>query len=138
MTNEISKIDAAASVQARSSLNSGDMLARLQVVSAMNNADSLNDHMDEVLRICDYIIMPGVRKGRGNNPDVECQNTYLVDVDKNVYFTQSDGVAKTLEQYLLFCPDLGKETMPNGYLPLMCVSRELSNGNTIKTLVIAE
>ena len=139
MANEIIEANAFETDAIKSSFDgTGDTMFRLKAISAMNTAESLNDHMNEIIKVCDYVIMPGVRKGRGNNPDSRCQNTYIFDTDGNAFFTQSDGVANDLQKFIHFCPDLGKQSMPLGYLPLKCVSRPLPNGNTIKNLIIAD
>lgn len=108
---------------------------KMRVANAINSAVSLNDHVGEVLRIVDVITMPGVRKGRNGQADTPCQNTYLIDADGITYFSQSDGVKRSINTTLSIfrkC-DAGK-----GYLPLACKSDALPNGNTIKTLVLVD
>lgn len=106
---------------------------KLSTLAALNNTVSLNDHVGEVLQICNVITEPGIRRGRNGAPDSQCQNTYLVDTDGVSYFTQSDGVAKTLRPIVTLFPDLRKSSA--GYLPIACIETQLSNGNTMKTLV---
>ena len=106
------------------------------VLTAYNAAQSLNDHMDEVLHICDVITMPGIRKGRNGMPDVECQNTYLIDTDGVSYFTQSDGVKRSLNLFVALYPDFGKSS-EKGCIDLKCIEQVLSNGNSIKSLIPA-
>lgn len=104
-------------------------------VNAINNAVSLNNHVGEVLHVVDIITMPGIRKGRNGQDDMPCQNTYLIDADGIAYFSQSDGVKRSINNMMsLFktC-DAGK-----GYLPLACKSDVLPNGNTIKTIVLVD
>ena len=104
-------------------------------VNAINNAVSLNDHVGEVLRIVDVITMPGVRKGRNGQDDKPCQNTYLIDADGIAYFSQSDGVKRTINTTMSIYKkcDAGK-----GYLPLACRSDVLPNGNSIKMIVVVD
>lgn len=108
---------------------------KMRSANAINSAVSLNDHVGEVLRIVDVITMPGVRKGRNGQADTPCQNTYLIDADGITYFSQSDGVKRSVNTTLSIFKkcDAGK-----GYLPLVCKSDVLPNGNTIKTLVLVD
>lgn len=108
---------------------------KMRSANAINSAVSLNDHVGEVLRIVDVITMPGVRKGRNGQADTPCQNTYLIDADGVTYFSQSDGVKRSINTTLSIFKkcDAGK-----GYLPLVCKSDFLPNGNTIKTLVLVD
>jgi hypothetical protein len=108
---------------------------KMRSANAINSAVSLNDHVGEVLRIVDVITMPGIRKGRNGQADTPCQNTYLIDADGTTYFSQSDGVKRSINTTLSIFKkcDVGK-----GYLPLVCKSDVLPNGNTIKTLVVVD
>ena len=111
---------------------------KMKVINATNNSVALKDHMQEVLKINNVITMPGIRKGRNGMPDVECINTYLVDVDGVSYFSQSDGVSRAVRMLVAMWPDMGRESTDDGYLPLKCEETQLANGNTMKTLIIAE
>ena len=106
------------------------------VLKAYNAAESLNNHMDEVLHICDVMTTPGIRKGRNGMPDVECQNTYLIDTNGVSYFTQSDGVKRSLNLFVALYPDFGKSS-EKGCIDLKCIEQELGNGNSLKTLIPA-
>lgn len=106
------------------------------VLKAYNASEPLNNHVGEVLKICDVMTTPGVRKGRNGMPDMECQNTYLIDTDGNAYFSQSDGVARSLNMFVALYPDMGKSS-EKGYIEITCIEQELPNGNTLKTLIPA-
>lgn len=106
------------------------------VLKAYNAAEPLNNHVGEVIKVCDVITMPGVRKGRNGMPDMECQNTYLIDVDGKAYFSQSDGVARSLQMFLALYPDMGKNSA-KGCVELSCIEQPMNNGNTLKTLIPA-
>ena len=106
------------------------------VLKAYNAAEPLNNHVGEALKICDVMTTPGIRKGRQGAPDMPCQNTYLIDVDGVAYFSQSDGVARSLQMFIALYPDMGKSS-EKGYVELSCVSQEMKNGNTLKTLIPA-
>ena len=107
------------------------------VLKAYNSSESLNNHVGEVLKIRDCITAPGIRKGRNGQKDMPCQNTYLIDIEGVSYFTQSDGVARSLQMFAALYPDFGKST-EMGCIELCCVEQNLSNGNTLKTLIPAE
>ena len=79
---------------------------------------------------------PGIRKGRNGMPDVECQNTYLIDVNGNAYFSQSDGVARSLQMFVALYPDFGKSS-EKGCVEIKCIEQPMNNGNTLKTLIPA-
>ena len=108
-----------------------------QVLKSFNASEPLNNHVGECLKICDCITAPGTRKGRNGMPDVPCQNTYLIDVDGVTYFSQSDGVARSLQMFAALYPDFGKSS-EKGYIEISCVEQALNNGNTLKTLIPAE
>lgn len=116
-------------------LNLSTTEGKVATINALNNAMSLKDAKDAVLDICDCITMPGVRKGRNGMPDMECVNTYLIDTEGNAWFTQSDGIARSVKMIAMMFPDFGKNT-PDGCLHVKVDSRELNNGNTIKNLVL--
>ena len=134
-------------------LNTDTFDGKITALNALNNAVSLKDATNP-LKICDCIALPGVRKGRNNTSDTECrialpgvrkgrnntadtecQNTYLIDVDGNAYFTQSDGIARSVRMIYMLFPDFGKSS-DVGYLKVRVVEKKLPNGNTIKSLVV--
>lgn len=106
------------------------------VLKAYNAAEPLNDHVDEELKICDVMTTPGIRKGRNGMPDVPCQNTYLIDINGKAYFSQSDGVARSLQMFVALYPDMGKSGS-DGYVAIKCIEQPMNNGNTLKTLIPA-
>lgn len=110
---------------------------KIKVINAVNNSVPLKDYMDKELHICDCITMPGIRKGRNGMPDTNCTNTHLIDVDGVSYFSQSDGVARAIIMFAALWHDFGKST-ELGCLRMKCVSQDLPNGNTLKTMVICE
>ena len=109
---------------------------KTSVLKAYNAAEPLNNHVDEVLKICDVMTTPGIRKGRNGLPDAPCQNTYLIDVDGNAFFSQSDGVARSLQMFVALYPDMGKLS-EKGYVELKCIEQTMNSGNTLKTLIPA-
>ena len=144
MTNEIVKIDQTQEIQAVSmvegyinTLPIDTAEGKIATINAYNAAVSLKDYVGVVLHICDVITMPGVRKARSlDQMDTQCQNTYLIDTEGKAYFSQSDGVAKSINVIAAMMPDFGKND-ELGYLPLACTETQLANGNTLKQIVIA-
>lgn len=114
-----------------STFNQDDKAGKIQVINAFNDAVSLNDHMGEVIQLANVIQTSGVRKGRNGMPDTECVNTYLVDADGQAYFSQSDGVAKSVNMIVQAFDDLATDP-----LAVACTAQELANGNTIKRITI--
>lgn len=108
---------------------------KLAVLNALNNAVSLTEIKNDAFNVSDCIVLPGVRKGRNGTGDVECFNTYLITTDGPVYFTQSDGVARSIKKILAIFPDLGR-SYGKEFLIMRVVETKLANGNTIKNLVI--
>lgn len=144
MTNEIVKNDQTQEIQAVSmvegyinTLPIDTAEGKIATINAYNTAVSLKDYVGVVLHICDVITMPGIRKARSlDQIDNQCQNTYLIDTEGKAYFSQSDGVAKSINVIAAMMPDFGKNG-ELGYLPLACTETQLANGNTLKQIVIA-
>lgn len=104
------------------------------VLNAINNAVSLKDIKGSI-DVCDCITMAGKRKGRNGASDSDCQNTYLITPDGTAYFTQSDGIARSVRAIAKLIPDFGKST-DKGFITLAVYTKPLDNGNTVKTLVM--
>lgn len=124
-------------ISANGFINTVDMTkleGKVAVANAVNNAISLKDS-PEVLDVVDCITMPGIRKGRKNMPDTECTNVYLIDVDGKAWFSQSDGIARSVRLLASLFPDFGK-SLPQGALHVKVVEQQLNNGNTLKTLAL--
>ena len=144
MTKEITKTNQAIEAQANDFaiptgfINTCDITTdegKKKVMNAYADSESLASHVGEVLKICDCMTTPGIRKGRNGQNDMECQNTYLMDIDGNSYFSQSDGVARALQMIAALYPTFGKDT-EKGYIEIACKENELPNGNSLKTLVV--
>ncbi|WP_440179923.1 hypothetical protein [Alistipes putredinis] len=103
---------------------------KVAIAKALNGSEPLKDHMDEVLHLAGVITTPGTRSQTG----AECTNNYLVLDDGTVLFSQSDGVTRSLKVIAaLWSGDLhdGKT------IDVKCISQNLTNGNTLKTIVPA-
>ena len=112
---------------------------RLMLVAAVNAAESLNDYVaengtDAVIRVRNIFTMDGIRKGRGQGQgDVPCKNTYLVTTDGLSLMTQSDGIYRSACAIVAAFPTLELEG-EDGF-PVRVQTKQLRNGNTIKSLV---
>lgn len=118
-------------------INTVDMTkldGKVAVANAVNSATSLKD-APESIDVIDCITMPGVRKGRNNMPDTDCTNVYLIDTEGNAWFSQSDGIARSVRLLASLFPDFGK-SLPQGALHVKVVEQQLNNGNTLKTLAL--
>lgn len=115
-----------------SSIKAADTATKKLVVNAMNNADSLADHADEVLNVIGVFTKPGIRRARDKNGvDTPCTNTTFICEDGTAYFSQSEGVRNAADNFMaagLF--DEGE------IVPMKLVVSKLPNGNTRKTLVL--
>lgn len=103
---------------------------KVAIAKALNGSEPLKDHMDEVLHLSGVITTPGTRSQTG----AECTNNYLVLDDGTVLFSQSDGVTRSLKVIAaLWSGDLhdGKT------IDVKCITQDLTNGNTLKTIVPA-
>ena len=110
---------------------------KMRYLNAVNSSVSLSSVGKQILKINALIMMDGVRKGRGGQPDRNCTNIYLLDVDGKSYFSQSDGVARAASAIATMFPDMGATT-DMGYLPIQVTTQNLTNGNTMKSLDIVE
>ena len=115
-----------------SSIKATDTATRKLVVNAMNNADSLADHADEVLNVIGVFTKPGIRRARDKNGvDMPCTNTTLVCEDGTAYFSQSEGVRNAADNFMAAGLFDGGDIVP-----MKLVASKLPNGNTRKTLVL--
>lgn len=110
---------------------------KLQVLSALNGAVPLKDEVGTILQVCDCVTEPGIRKARAaNQEDSQCTNVYITTVEGVTYFSQSEGVARSVKMIAALWPDFGKST-DLGYINVSCIEKQLANGNTIKSIVPA-
>lgn len=106
------------------------------VINSINNAKSLASlNEDAILYVCDCIIMQGCRRGRGGQPDEPCANIYLIDNEGNAWFSQSEGIFRSVGLIYSMFNDFGKST-DEGYLAVQVVTQKLQNGNTTKNLIL--
>lgn len=97
----------------------------IKVANALSDAASLKDKGEEHFILTDVITTPGVRTRTGE----ACTNTYLLTADGEILMTQSDGIKRSAQQIVgLFGGDFGDG------IEVAVISKELNNGNTLKTL----
>lgn len=103
---------------------------KVAIAKALNGSEPLKDHMNEVLHIAGVITTPGVRAQSGAN----CTNNYLVLDDGTVLFSQSDGVTRSLK---VIAALWGGDLHDGKLVDVKCISQNLNNGNTLKTIIPA-
>ena len=98
------------------------------IVNARNSALSLNGRDAEPLTVVGVYIAPGVRSQTGQ----KCANVYLFAKDGNTYFSQSQGIYRSvLDIYDVF-PDFNA---PDG-ITVMVKQTPLVGGRSTKSLEI--
>ena len=98
------------------------------IVNARNSALSLNNRGAEPLTVIGVYIAPGVRSQTGQ----KCANVYLFGKDGTTYFSQSQGIYRSvLDIYDMF-PDFNA---PDG-ITVAVKKTSLSGGRSTKSLEI--
>ena len=98
------------------------------IVNARNSALSLNGRGAEPLTVVGVYIAPGVRSQTGQ----KCTNVYLFGKDGNTYFSQSQGIYRSvLDIYDVF-PDFNA---PDG-ITVVVKETPLGSGRSTKSLEI--
>lgn len=98
------------------------------IVNARNSAVSLNGHGAEPLTVIGVYIAPGVRSQTGQ----KCANVYLFGKDGKTYFSQSQGIYRSvLDIYDVF-PDFNA---PDG-ITVVVKQTALGGGRFTKSLEI--
>lgn len=110
---------------------------KMQLATALNGAVSMKDMTGETLRVTDVVTTQGVRSRTGE----ECTNTYLICDDDTVYFSQSDGIARSVKVLVALFTDPQTQRFTNPVeqgIGFMVKEQNLPNGNTLKTIVPVE
>lgn len=98
------------------------------IVNARTSALSLNEHDTEPLTVIGAYITPGVRSQTGQ----KCANVYLFGKDGKTYFSQSQGIYRSvLDIYDMF-PDFNA---PDG-ITVVVKQNALGGGRSTKSLEI--
>lgn len=107
---------------------------RVRVFNARNSATSLKNLGDTPIDIVDVMTQIGVR-ARSGNP---CQNTYIFTADGQVYFTQSNGLGKTINEVVDMVSGDFKTNTTNGYVKAQIKETPLSGGRSYKQFQLLE
>ena len=107
---------------------------RVRMFNARTSATSLKNLGDEPIDIVDVMTQIGVR-ARSGNP---CQNTYIFTADGQVYFTQSNGLGKTINEVVDMVSGDFKTNTTNGYVKAQIKEMSLSGGRSYKQFQLLE
>lgn len=107
---------------------------RVRVFNARNSSISLKTVGDAPINIVDVMTQIGVRTRSGN----PCQNTYLFTDDGNVYFTQSNGIGKTVQELVEMVEGDFKANTTNGYVKVQMRETALSGDRSYKQFALLE
>lgn len=100
------------------------------LVNARNSAVSLNSFgIGKPFSVVGAYTVPGIRTQSGT----PCTNVYLFAADGTTYFTQSEGINRSLLDIADMFPDFNAD---NGGIPVVVKSTKLDGGKTIKSLEI--
>lgn len=107
---------------------------KMQLATALNGAVSMSELVDVPLNVTDIVTTQGTRARTGEI----CTNTYLICDDGNVYFSQSDGVARSIKILTALFTDKNTGEFLNPVeqgVAFMVKETKLNNGNTLKSVV---
>lgn len=107
---------------------------RVRMFNARNGATSLKNLGDTPIDIVDVMTQIGVRTRSGN----PCQNTYIFTADGQVYFTQSNGLGKTINELVDMVERDFKTNTTNGYVKVQIKETSLSRDRSYKQFQLLE
>lgn len=107
---------------------------RVRMFNARNGATSLKNLGDTPIDIVDVMTQIGVRTRSGN----PCQNTYIFTADGQVYFTQSNGLGKTINELVDMVERDFKTNTTNGYVKVQIKETSLSRNRSYKQFQLLE
>lgn len=107
---------------------------RMRMFNARNNATSLKNLGDMPIDIVDVMTQIGMRTRSGN----PCQNTYIFTADGQVYFTQSNGLGKTINELVDMVEGDFKANTTNGYVKVQIKEMSLSGDRSYKQFQLLE
>nr|DAL50413.1 MAG TPA_asm: ssDNA binding protein [Bacteriophage sp.] len=100
------------------------------IVNARNSAKSLNSYGEgKRLDVVGAYTAAAVRPQTGQ----PCTNVYLFTADGSTYFSQSEGINRSILDIADMFPDMNAE---NGGIPVVVNSTALGGGKSIKSLQI--
>lgn len=107
---------------------------RVRMFNARNSAMSLKNLGDTPIDIVDVMTQIGVRTRSGN----PCQNTYIFTADGQVYFTQSNGLGRTINELVDMVEGDFKTNTTNGYVKVQIKETSLSGDRSYKQFQLLE
>lgn len=107
---------------------------RVRMFNARNSATSLKNLGDTPIDIVDVMTQIDVRAHSGNS----CQTTYIFTADGQVYFTQSNGLGKTINEVVDMVSGDFKTNTTNGYVKAQIKETSLSGDRTYKQFQLLE
>ncbi len=107
---------------------------RVRMFNARNSATSLKNLGDTPIDIVDVMTQIGVRTRSGN----PCQNTYIFTADGQVYFTQSNGLGRTINELVNMVEGDFKTNTTNGYVKVQIKEMSLSGDRSYKQFQLLE
>lgn len=107
---------------------------RVRMFNARNSATSLKNLGDTPIDIVDVMTQIGTRTRSGN----PCQNTYIFAADGQVYFTQSNGLGKTINELVDMVEGDFKANTTNGYVRVQIRETPLSGDRSYKHFQLLE
>lgn len=107
---------------------------RVRMFNARNSATTLKNLGDTPIDIVDVMTQIGVRTRSGN----PCQNTYIFTADGQVYFTQSNGLGKTINELVDMVEGDFKTNTTNGYVKVQIKETSLSGDRSYKQFQLLE
>lgn len=107
---------------------------RVRIFNARNSATSLRNLEGTPIDIVDVMTQIGVRVRSGN----PCQNTFIFSADGQVYFTQSNGLGKTVNELVDMVESDFKANTTNGYVRVQIKETPLSGDRTYKQFQLLE
>lgn len=117
-------------------IDTTDIKGKVSLVNAVNSAVSSKTITGDVLRVVNVVTTPGARARTGE----ACTNTYLLCEDGTTYFTQSDGVARSIALIVAAFTDVITRQFTNPVelgFGVKIIEEEMPNGNTLKKCVLA-
>lgn len=115
-------------------LDLSEIEGKMKLAAALNGATSLTKAPSPTLNVTNIVTTQGVRSRTGE----ECINTYLICDDDSVYFSQSDGIARSVKVLVAAFTDPNTGVFVNPVdlgVAFEIRSQVLDNGNTLKCVV---
>lgn len=103
---------------------------RVKMFNARNNARSLTEIGNDPIQVEDVMSEIGVRSRSG----LPCQNTYLFLTNGDIYLTQSNGIARTVNELVEMLNGDIKANSTNGFVEVQVQEAALSGDRTYKQL----